>query len=496
MMMMMAAAIQQLQQLSIDNTTCYNWQDALLEFQYPPWQWTPTNEDRTPLLTFRLSQQAAGSMLSSNSSSSTTIGSEQLYGVYMFNSAVWLSILVLIFGAALVALPTAFAVYYLIVKPQKNVPKIVLEQNSNGHQPATMNGVPPKGTSGGPRRREGTTWMGYALGWLVLVPAWIFLPVVLLDQYVSHVDHLLVRFAVLVITPTITLFRVTEALYGFSPSYATKSLGSFCLYFCFPLPMVHDKNDEPVRCAAVTPYLFRFLGRLILTGLYQSLLVSSRGLVYFPYGKGPTMVPDHYFDWESLIDPKIIWDTFAMALLFQLYLSTFGVALQMFTTVITGGLLAEINFQNPMLSADSITDFWGRRWNLAIHRCLKDGVYKPVRALGGSPALAITCAFTASGLFHEWLLPNVFSNYPNTHGVTLIFFWWQAGLLILEGTGIGRIGRNWPRILKTVCVISLGIPVGHWFVDSYWRSQFFVHAELLFPMILPIDNIDSTLVGI
>jgi len=126
---------------------------------------------------------------------------------------------------------------------------------------------------------------------------------------------------------------------------------------------------------------------------------------------------------------------------------------------------------------------------MAIHECLKNGVYKPVRALGGSPALAITSAFTASGLFHEWLLPHVFDLYPNSHGPTLAFFWWQAALLILEGTGIGRVAQHWPRPLKTVCVVLAGLPVAHWFVDSYWRSDFFVHAELLFPIVIPIDTL-------
>ena len=329
--------------------------------------------------------------------------------------------------------------------------------------------------------------MGYALGWLILVPAWIVLPVTVLDQYVSRVENLVIRFCILVITPTISLFRVTEALYGFAPSYASSSLGQYCLYFCFPLPLVHNSTTgDLVKGVAATPYFIGYLLRLVVTGFYQSLLVCWDILP--SYAQGPAAIPDHYFTWHSLSDPLILRESLAIAILFQLYLSTFGVALQWLTTILTGGRQAETLFHNPMMCATSFSDFWGRRWNMAIHQCLKNGVYKPVRALGGGPTLAVICAFTASGLFHEWLLPNVFDRFPNTHGVTLLFFWWQAALLVLEATGIGRVARNWPKPLKTVCVVALGIPVAHWFVDSYWRSDYFVHAELLFPMILPIQQ--------
>lgn len=123
-----------------------------------------------------------------------------------------------------------------------------------------------------------------------------------------------------------------------------------------------------------------------------------------------------------------------------------------------------------------------------IHSVLKGGVYKPVRGLGGSPLLALVATFVASGMFHEWLLPNVFDQYPNTHGATLAFFLWQAVLIILEATCLGQMTRNWPRPLKTVIVVLSGVPSAHWFIDSYWRSDLFVHAQTMLPMLLPLST--------
>ena len=255
--------------------------------------------------------------------------------------------------------------------------------------------------------------------------------------------------------------------------------------------------------ASPFPHFAAFAYRLVLTGAFQSFFGWRRE---FPtYGLGLTASTsddagdpnyhytyDHYFHYTSLWNWRIWRDSLLQALLFQLYLSTFGKALQGLTTLVTGGCQTEAIFDNPLLGAQSVSDFWGRRWNRVIHLCLKNGVYKPVRSVlsGGSndhlaKALAVLASFLASGLFHEWLLPHVFDQYPNTHGTTLVFFIWQAVLLILEGSGAGRFARHWPRPVKTACVVALGLPVAHWFVDSYWRSDFFVHAHLLFPMVLP-----------
>ena len=210
---------------------------------------------------------------------------------------------------------------------------------------------------------------------------------------------------------------------------------------------------------------------------------------FFPsYGQGPQSTPDGFYDLKSLIDPRFWKESFLMALLFQMYLSTFASSLMLVTTLITGKKAALFS-DNPMLRATSPSDFWGRRWNLLVHKCLKNGVFKPVYYGSGSQLLAVLAAFLASGLFHEWLLPNVFFNYPNSHGPTLLFFMWQAALVILEVLSRPLLANVWlPPALQTAIVVFAGLPPAHWFCDSFWRSQFFVQGQMGLPIILPVDS--------
>ena len=59
---------------------------------------------------------------------------------------------------------------------------------------------------------------------------------------------------------------------------------------------------------------------------------------------------------------------------------------------------------NPLLTATSPSDFWGRKWNLIVHSVLKNGVFKPVYNFTYNRPLAVLSCFVASGLFHEWIL--------------------------------------------------------------------------------------------
>jgi alginate O-acetyltransferase complex protein AlgI len=56
-------------------------------------------------------------------------------------------------------------------------------------------------------------------------------------------------------------------------------------------------------------------------------------------------------------------------------------------------------FKSP-LSATSLSEFWGRRWNLAFSEMTSLAVYRPVTSLAGKPA-ALLAAFLLSGLLHE-----------------------------------------------------------------------------------------------
>jgi MBOAT, membrane-bound O-acyltransferase family len=171
--------------------------------------------------------------------------------------------------------------------------------------------------------------------------------------------------------------------------------------------------------------------------------------------------------------------------------------------ILTGREVEPIS-DNALFQSTSPSDYLGRRWNCLVHEFLKYGVYKPVRFVGCGPRrLTISATFVASALFHEWLLPHVFYNYPNTHGITTAFFLWQAMLVAIEaetvvvpsrtvvaGSTKPRSRQSWrmlPRQVQTA-LAGLGLPPAHWFMDSYIRSNLFADLQVLLPMILPVNG--------
>jgi Membrane bound O-acyl transferase family len=66
----------------------------------------------------------------------------------------------------------------------------------------------------------------------------------------------------------------------------------------------------------------------------------------------------------------------------------------------TAGWLAPPHHRNP-LSAESLEDFWGHRWNRWWADWFLQIGYRPLRS---RPAFALLCTFLLSGLIHEFLI--------------------------------------------------------------------------------------------
>jgi hypothetical protein len=401
-----------------------------------PFVWAHKWEDdpRDPLLTFEVF--------------------DRLYGFYLFSIPLWLQLLGFIFIEGLVAAAIAALFYHTVV-----------------HK------------AGSPA--------AYLIGYSVFLPFWIFAPRIAMEQL--GIDNKIFRFCLCVMSPTMSMFRTTEAIHGFAPKYAVGSMADYVLYFASPMYIKYDNKTDKFVKATVRRSLWhlgRFLAFLSMTGMYQSLFTLFPG--YFPSLGSGIQTSEEWFSWETTIDPARWRDTALYAFLFQMYLMSFGEGLMFATTVLTRRQTEPI-MDNPLLESKSPSDFWGRRWNLLIHRGLKNGVYKPVRQQGGGKPLAVLATFVASGLFHEWLLPSVFFDYPNQHGMTLLFFSWQAGLVAIEAlighwTIFNRLSKTLPGIVRTSLVVIAGIPLGHWFVESYVSSNFFLQGQCTFPSILPLER--------
>lgn len=188
-----------------------------------------------------------------------------------------------------------------------------------------------------------------------------------------------------------------------------------------------------------------------------------------------------------------------------MYLTLYSEGLTLFWCVSFGYQIDPV-MKNPLLESRSPSDFWGRRWNLIVHKALKGGVFKPVRKYY-SRSVAVVAVFVASGAFHEWLVNILFAPleyqlddngsgacsqcFSPTYGGALVFFLWQAMLVAAERM-VGRteliqsLAKNLPLPLRTAMIISLGLPLAHFFAEPYVRSNFFRHAQPGLPIILAI----------
>jgi len=122
------------------------------------------------------------------------------------------------------------------------------------------------------------------------------------------------------------------------------------------------------------------------------------------------------------------------------------------------GIDARPLFRAP-LRATSLTEFWGRRWNLAFSEMTALAVYRPLRARWGTGP-ALTAAFLASGLLHEAAISlPVRAGW----GLPLSYFALHAALMAVERrlarsgrpvAAVPRRGRLW-----TLLWLALPLPV-------------------------------------
>lgn len=260
------------------------------------------------------------------------------------------------------------------------------------------------------------------------------------------------------------------------------------------LDRYHVYDEKSRKLLKVTSYKIawhfqRFVLFVLFTGALQSLYTLASPWLFPPLGD---VTPLDWYDASQLINPYMWKSSLFYAVLFQFYLATFGEGLAFAAMLITRRHCVLI-MNNPIFGSRTPSEFWGRRWNTLIHTCLKNGVYKPVRKLGGSKEMAALVSFLASGLLHEQLVVLVFYDSKIPWGTTMLFFIWHAMLICLEymtshWSIACSIGTYLPRPMKTALLILCGVPVGQWFMDGYVHSNFFAQSHMALLAVLPIEK--------
>jgi D-alanyl-lipoteichoic acid acyltransferase DltB (MBOAT superfamily) len=119
----------------------------------------------------------------------------------------------------------------------------------------------------------------------------------------------------------------------------------------------------------------------------------------------------------------------------------------------SAGIAAQPIMQKPAFSK-SLSEFWGRRWNLGFRQLTHDLVFQPLRR-PSSPRIALMASFLVSGLIHDLVI-----SVPARAG-----YGWPTAYFALQGCGVllerSRFGRRIgvhrgirARLFALICVAA------------------------------------------
>ena len=254
-----------------------------------------------------------------------------------------------------------------------------------------------------PRKRS---MIAFLIGFGVVIPlCTCYFPFQLLDYF--DVRNKVLRFCVAAVYPVLTMFRTSEAMFGYSPHSVEKKYTNYMLYYCAAIEIQFDpKTNRPIRASfkdAVNATR-SFLMYVCILGSYKSIVGSSLCEPFQSNANGN----DPHYNLMDIFDVNLLRNNFVATMLLQLYLTTYISALSILVTGILRVKVQEGMMDNPLMKATSPSNFWAGRWNIVVHGALKRGVFKPVYSISNK-FLAVLATFLASGLFHEFILVGKFS---------------------------------------------------------------------------------------
>lgn len=343
------------------------------------------------------------------------------------------------------------------------------------------------------------TTTAYLIGYGLIIPFWLWFP----STVIAFLDirNKVFRFCVAAVTPSLCVFRTTEAMHGFAPEHALQSAKTYMVYYGLPMVAKYDKSTKEYVKASPGHLQYRFwqvIGSYIYTGsLYSIFFMYPK---YFP--SCGTIYSEHYFTLGYILSNKSLRNTTFYILLFEATLSTSGNGGNFVSTLLTGYEM-EPFMNNPIFESNTCSEFWNKRWNKLIQTLLSRGIYKPLRLMLPAYA-ALTLTFVSSGLFHEWLMKIIFAPLPQdldangncvspkcfnlTHGSALAFFTWIAFIISMEFKFIPKYCFRTPVVTYKFLVSALTSLGGIFFLDPYIHTRFFNEGFVGYFMIHPVGR--------
>jgi hypothetical protein len=139
----------------------------------------------------------------------------------------------------------------------------------------------------------------------------------------------------------------------------------------------------------------------------------------------------YWLCWQFLRDARLppILLSYPGAIMLWLVSEALG-SLAPFLAVPSGRLLPLPHGPAPPL-AKSLSEFWGRRWNVWTSEWFRQIIFRPLQ---NRPVLALFLVFLASGVFHEWVInvPLYLVTGRKCFGSMILYFLLQALGIMIE----------------------------------------------------------------
>lgn len=263
----------------------------------------------------------------------------------------------------------------------------------------------------------------------------------------------------------VAFFRMLELVCGTGPRGFDTSLKNFAVYFVSPAEVIFDDDG----CMQASPpghlgmLILRIAGHMLAGTVILSLGRATAFVPFYEPGTSLTAQPFLGF-------PRALPAAYLQAAMVYCNLATATLMHQV--PLALAGVNTVNPFRSPLLLSTSMRDFWGRRWNLLIHRLMKRTFFEPFARTGGSgKQIGGFLAFLMSALFHEymWLAVN-WSNSMYVFGLPLLYFTAQFSLCALEATmartPLGAWARRLPTPVQTILTTFSLLPLAPLFLEG------------------------------